>query len=126
MVIVDTSVWVTALQVEASEERAEVARLLARGDAALVGMILVEILRGSRNQADYDRLHDRLFGAEFIETGQSTWLRAAQLLLDLRQRGDSIPVTDALIAAHALESGHSVYTTDNDFQRVPGLQLHVV
>jgi predicted nucleic acid-binding protein len=126
VVIVDTSVWVNALRLAGSPEQREVARLVAADEAAIVGMILVELLRGARSQQDFDALRDRLLGADLLDTAETTWLRASQVLLDLRLQGDTIPLADAVVAAHALEGNHAIYTTDRHFERVPGLSLHVV
>ena len=124
MVIIDTSVWVTALQVVDSSERREVAALVQGGDAAMVGMVMVELLRGARNQSDFEKLADQLQGPSFLETLESTWRTAGRLLLDLRLRGEVIPVADAVIAAQALEGDHSIYTTDRHFERIANLKLH--
>lgn len=124
MVIVDTSIWVTALGRRDSEEKRAVGSLIQKGEAALVGIVLVEILRGARNQSDFDRLRRLLLGAALLETSESCWFRAAGILLDLKLRGEVIPAADAIIAGQALEDGHSVYTIDRHFQRVSGLPLY--
>jgi len=50
----------------------------------------------------------------------------AQLRADLQAR--DIVVSDAVcwIAAHAIEHGLPVVTTDRSFRRLPGLQIHLV
>lgn len=126
MVIIDTSVWVPALGPQQSPEKAEVARLVLSQEAATVGIILAEVLRGARSEDDFTELADQLQAAVLLDDDVESWLLAARLLFDLRRQGQTIPLPDAVIAAHALRGGHEVYTTDAHFERVPGLQLHQV
>ena len=45
--------------------------------------------------------------------------------MELDSTGQRIPVTDALIAAIALEGQHEVFTRDErHFERIPGLRLY--
>ncbi len=124
-VIIDTSVWVNALRVRNSPERHEVDDLLALDRARMVGIVLAEVIRGARDEGDYGRLLEELSAIDFVPETRATWTAAGRLLFELGQRGNRIPLPDALIAAHALEGGHEVYTLDGHFQGVPGLKLHV-
>jgi len=124
VVIIDTSIWIPALERRSSPERAEVERLSELDQAAVVGTVLIEVLRGARTQADFERLSGDMRGAVFIEDTEESWLLASQILLSLKLRGESIPVADAVIAAQALEGGHFVFSHDRHFQRIDGLQLH--
>ena len=125
MVVIDTSIWVTALRQKGSFEEAHVASLVSRGQAGLVGLVLTEILRGARSREDFNRLQDRLAGCEFIESVEDTWRLAGQILLELKLRGESIPFQDAIIAAHVLQGEHEIYSTDEHFRRVEGIKIHV-
>jgi predicted nucleic acid-binding protein len=124
VVIIDSSVWIPALEVKGSEESAAVARLVSAGEAAIVGVVLVEVLRGARTQPRLDELHDQLLAANFIEDTEADWYRAAQISLALKERGQTIPLPDAIIAAQALAGDHDLFSYDEHFQRVPGLRLY--
>ncbi len=124
LVIVDTSIWVTALRKRDSFERTYLAQLVTQARAAIVGLVLGEVLRGSRSQSDFDELLDELSGCEFIGSSEETWREAGQIMLDLRLKGEAIPFQDAIIAAHGLVSGHEIYSSDEHFQRVSGVRLH--
>ncbi len=124
MVIIDSSVWIPALRNKDSQEKADVSRLVQEGEAAIVGMVMAEILRGARNQADFDELHDQLLAASFVEDNAESWVLASQVLLDLKLKGQLIPFADAVIAAQALLGDHVVFTHDEHFERVPGLKLY--
>ena len=124
MIIIDTSIWIPALRNRISAEKAEVERLILEEAAAVVGIVLAEVLRGARDRPHLYELYDQMRGAFLIEDDEDSWLRAAELLLELKLRGEVIPLPDAIIAAQALLGDHTVYTADPHFARVAGLRLH--
>ena len=56
-----------------------------------------------------------------LEPGERHWEILSQLMVEARVTGPL--VTDAALAAFALEHGASVCTTDKDFLRFPGLTV---
>jgi predicted nucleic acid-binding protein len=123
LVIIDTSIWVPALRTKDAPEKQKIAALVRSGEAAIVGIILVEVLRGARSLEDYEELNEQLHAAYFVPDSEGSWLRSARLIVELKQRGETIPLPDAIIAAQALEGFHSVLANDVHFERVPGLKL---
>lgn len=124
MVIVDTSVWIRALRPGASPERQEVDQLLRQRDVAMVGPVLAEVLQGARSRHEFEELQIRLTSLPYFAETRETWIRVGDLSYQLRQHGMSLALVDVLIAALALEQGCEVYTFDEHFQRVPGLNLY--
>jgi 2-haloalkanoic acid dehalogenase type II len=124
MVIVDTSVWIEAFRAGDSVERREVDRLLDTDQVAIVGPVLAEVLQGARSQQEFAALHRTLSVLEFIPETKSGATRAGNVSYQLRRRGAAVGLVDLLIVALALEGGHQVYTLDEHFQRIPGLQLY--
>ena len=119
MVIAGTSVWVQFMRARNSPEHLELARLVRAGQTAMVGSVMAEVLRGARNQGEYERL-------PCVETNRATWAQVGLLSYRLRQEGSMLGVVDLTIAVLALEHGHAVHTLDEHFQRIPGLTLHRV
>ncbi len=124
MVIIDTSVWIPALTTRDSRERFDVEKLIEANEAALLGIVLLEVLRGARSLDHFERLRSDLAGATILLEDEATWLLASRLMLDLKLRGQTIPMADALIAAQSIQGSHSLYTHDRHFERVPGLRLY--
>ena len=124
MVIIDTSVWIEAYRQRSSKAASEVARLVEKDEAAIVGIVLAEMLRGARNQQEFEDMTVELLAADYLKDDIDTWIRASEILIELQRQGQVIPIQDALIAAHALRGPHSVYTTDQHFRRVAGLAMH--
>ncbi len=125
-VIVDHSAWLQDFRGPDSVEGDEVERLIKDGDAIVVGIVYAELTRGARNQDELHLLEQRLDALPFLDMNKETWRRVGRLLFDLRRQGLTLPPTDALIAAQALESDHDLYTLDEHFQQVAGLRLHEV
>ncbi len=123
-VIVDTSEWVQYFRFADSTEAAEVRRLLVAGEVVMVGVVYVELLRGARDAAQFHALEDHLDALPFLEMTNATWRDTGRILRDLQRRGSAISLPDAAIAALVIEHGLRVYTRDDHFQRIPGLELH--
>ena len=125
-VVVDTSQWIQYFRMAGSSEAAEVRRLLTAGDVVMVGIVYAEVLRGARDEMQFNMLKGQLGALPFAEVTKETWRRAGCLLADLKWQGLTISLADAVIAALALQHGFSVFTRDEHFRRVPGLALHTV
>ena len=93
----------------------------------MVGIVLTELLQGSRSQTGFDELLHKIDSLPFQDASQSTWVEAGRLAMGLRRRGAPIPLSDLIIAAQAIEGAHEIYTLDQHFQHsIPGLKLHEV
>ena len=90
----------------------------------MVGVVYAELLRGARDETQFRALEEQLDALPFLEMTTATWRDTGRILGDLRRRGSAISLPDAAIAALALEQGLQVYTRDDHFQRIPGLELH--
>jgi len=124
VVVVDSTVWVHFLRTPATAIGHELARLLEAGEAAVVGVVLAEVLQGARDRRQFADLLARLVAQPFLEESKATWVKVAELAFQLRSQGRPAPVADVLIAALAIENGCGVYTLDQHFQRIPGVALH--
>lgn len=118
--LIDTSVWLEVLpsgNVNASLEQ-RVDGLLGADLVAITGMIRLELLGGARSEREWERL-DRLLEALhplFVE--ENHWQRAARIGFQLRRQGITIPFTDLLIAAVALETQSVLLHRDRHFDYI--------
>jgi predicted nucleic acid-binding protein len=99
-------------------------RLIRNQQIVLVGIVLAELLRGMRNDQDSRRVSDMLRGLTYIEIHRDTWEHAGTIAQEMDAKGMTIPITDACIAAIALENGHEILSRDKHFQRIPALRLY--
>lgn len=124
MVIADTSVWVPFFNRPESDEKRAMDALIDERRLALVGMVLAELLQGCRTSKETDTILSKLTGLRFLEMGFSTWRRTGELSASLRRKGVTIPLSDIVIAALALEHRCQVYSLDPHFDRIPDLSLY--
>lgn len=58
---------------------------------------------------------------QFIPIGEITADRYSRIAYQLRKQGTPIPTNDIWIAAQAMEHGAEIITSDEHFEKVPGL-----
>jgi predicted nucleic acid-binding protein len=116
LVLIDTSVWILALRKSPPPAvKDEVAHLLAENRAAIVPLIRLELLGGTKSLNEFNRLNDRLSALHQISADEANWETAIQLAFKLRQRGKIIPYTDIIIASAAIINNCTLLHCDKHF-----------
>jgi len=64
----------------------------------------------------------RLFGILMLDT-QSMFDRAAEIYVNLKQKGELINDADILIASSAMEQNLILVTDDSDFNKIPNVKI---
>lgn len=130
-VLVDTSVWSLALRRRkpAREEPvvAELARLIAEFEVAIIGPIRQELLSGIREEAQFLALQEKLRAFPDLPLYTSDFETAARFFNQCRAKGIQGSNTDFLLCAVGVSRGMSIFTTDKDFEaykNVLGVDLH--
>lgn len=128
--LVDTSVWSLALRRDAPPEVPEVRALreaLAGGDiVATTGVILQEVLQGVVPTRVREQITKTFASLEYLTPSRDDHVTAAGIRNTLRAAGVQIGTIDALIARVSITGGHTLLTTDRDFEsaaRHIGLRL---
>ena len=118
--LVDTSAWLDALQPRAGREevRERVRRLVAEDSVVTIGAVRTEVLRGTRDEAEYRRLSTMLDALTRMPTEERDWDAAARLGLALRRAGTTVGLADLVLAAVAIRHGVTVLHADTDLDRV--------
>lgn len=123
MVIADTSVWIPFFNRPNSREKQTLDLLIDADDVALVGIVLAELLQGCRSHQERDELKDGLLALPYLEVTQSTWVNAGAVSAGLLRKGITLPLSDLIIAALAIEHHCPVYSLDDHFRKIPDLLL---
>jgi len=123
-IIVDTTVWIEFFRDEKSLISIHLQGLLRSGRVALTGMVLSEILQGVKGAREAALVKKSLEPLFFIEMNRKEWQTAGEMSAALRRKGVTIPLSDILIAAVAVNQDCEVFTTDPHFDSIPGLILH--
>jgi tRNA(fMet)-specific endonuclease VapC len=121
-VLLDTSIWIDALRGKTPNIVALTQGLLNDDRALTCGPVIFEIKRGLRSpeRKKILPLFDALIRLSFDE---AIWDAAGDLDASLRKKGVKIPPMDVLIAQICLHHKVVLFTLDEHFRSVPGLQV---
>jgi len=121
-VLLDTSVWIDALQGKTPEIVAVTQGLLNDDRVLTCGPVIFEIKRGLRppERKKILPLFDALIS---LSVGETIWDAAGDLDATLRKKGITIPPMDVLIAQICLHHNVLLFTLDEHFRSVPGLKV---
>jgi predicted nucleic acid-binding protein len=122
--LVDTSVWSLALRRDAPPDVPEVRALrdaLAGGELVVTtGVILQELLQGVVPERARTQIIEMFAALGYLTPSREDHVAAAGVRNTLRSSGVQVGTIDALIAHLAIAGGHTLLTTDNDFQAASG------
>ncbi len=124
MVIVDSSVWIDALNGQQTPETVWLRGALTRGGIGTSSLILCEVLRGFRLDRDFQRAKTMLLALPVLDgVPTQVAVKAAENFRLLQQRGITVRKTvDCLIATACMEGGHALLHKDSDFR---GFETHL-
>lgn len=86
--------------------------------AVTAGPIILEILAGTKDEWDFQRIRREFMALELISTSEESWREAAHLQFALRRKGVAVPHMDALIATLAIESDCVLLHSDRHFDLI--------
>jgi hypothetical protein len=121
MFLIDSSVWVEYLRPKGSMKvKDRLREILQKEEALSCGVVVVEILRGAKNEKDFQALHDSLISLPQIPIDDGVIERASKWGFLLDRKGKSISTTDLLIAAAAYEKARLLHA-DSDFEIISSM-----
>ena len=117
MIVADSSAWIDALRRSGTPTAERLDRLLGRRRLLLGDLILCELLRGTRDEADAIRIREKLSALPVAEmVGEAVAAEAAFNYRLLRRQGVTVRNTvDLLIATFCITNGHQLLHNDRDF-----------
>lgn len=118
MTLIDSSAWIEYYKPTGDTQiQRAVYTAIQNDEAAINGVILVEIAGFVREKerslilTDFSALHS-------LPLVDSVFQRAVTICSDMREKGITVPPTDAIIAACALESNAYILHRDNHFNEI--------
>lgn len=115
--LIDTSVWISAIRGDAPV-LALVDQLLVDRRAATNHIIVTELLVGTKTPQGYEELRDDLAALPHLALSEDIWGEGARLGFELRRKGVSTPLPDLIIAACAIVHRCDLWFLDQDFSLI--------
>jgi predicted nucleic acid-binding protein len=122
-IIADSNIWIEFFNKPKSDIGNQFEVLLKNGDVQITGLIIAELLQGAASQKEINTILGLKEHLPFIETTEEIWAQAGILSNQLRKKGVVIPLSDILLAVLARENDCYIFTRDNHFKQIPGLNL---
>ncbi len=117
--LIDTGVWIDWLCHRDTVETEQLDRLLDKGRAWLMPVIVQELLQGARSEAALEDLRHQFSNQPLLLPQPQTHIEAGALYTRCRWRGFTIRSPhDCLIAALAVEHNATLLTLDRDFEPI--------
>ena len=86
--MIDTSAWIAALRPSGLKEMKEKIEILLSEDrVAVSGIIMLELLSGTRAEKEYQDLSEDLEGLHYIPTGEDVWRCSYRLSRSVKKEG---------------------------------------
>ena len=121
-ILVDTSVWIDYFRKPDSGIGDKIVKHLKRGSISTCGIIVFEVLQGAADPEVFSFLEENLKGLHFLEASAETHFEAGKISYDLRKHGITLPLSDILIATLATHNHQTLWTKDQHFKKIKGLQ----
>ncbi len=116
--LVDSTIWIEFFKGHNKTVNNFVLPLIEEDKIYYNGVILSELLVGATNEREFTFLESNFEGFRYLETDKTIFAKTAQMGFKLRRRGVTIPLTDLIIAAHAIHHGLIVVTADPHFKLI--------
>lgn len=117
LTLIDTSAWIAFFRGD-EPVATLVDGVLAEGNAALCGVVEIELRQGLKSQ-ERDRVLPLLSATTRLTIEEGDWVLAGDLLANLRHKGITVPGTDGLIAHLALRYEAALLENDAHFKHFP-------
>jgi predicted nucleic acid-binding protein len=114
--LIDSSCWVDYYRPDGdSRIQAAVAEAIESDEAATCGMIRIEILGYIARQAEFNAVSEDFSGMHDLPLTHREFDTAVAIRHALRAKGASVPATDLLIAAAAMNNNATLLHCDRHF-----------
>jgi hypothetical protein len=123
MFLIDSSAWIEYLRPNGSiKVKQRVREVLEKDEAVTCGIVVVEILRGVKDDRLFKILKETLLSLPQIPMNDEVIEKAALWGYNLDRKGKTVPTTDLFIAAAAFDKA-VVLHIDSDFETIASLGL---
>jgi len=122
-VLVDTSIWIYYLR-KNQDYFQTIDILLDKVLCFVTEPIVSELLQGVKTEGEFEKLRSYIDALPLEAVVYDDWINAGRLCFNMRKKGITIPLTDALIASVAIRADMEIFTLDRHFEVIPGIILY--
>ena len=116
-VLVDTSVWINFFR-KKEPFYSNVLKLIDEDKICCTGIILAELIQGTKSRKEIGTLKDFLSVFYFFRESTELWGKAGELSFSLRKAGKQIGLSDCYIVIAANRENVGILTLDNHFTTI--------
>jgi predicted nucleic acid-binding protein len=124
-IIADTCIWIDYFRGTNPISKALLG-LIQEGEILITGPVVYELLQGAKTKKDADVIKEATRALPKLAVTHDTWLLAGDLFFDLRRKGVTLPPSDVLLSAVAIENNCSLFTVDHHFNHIPKVRRYSV
>jgi len=120
VIVVDSNAWADFFNGTQTPHAERLATILEeREDAAVLPIIVTEVLQGFRSDGGFESARRVLVALPRLEPTMESHVRAARLFRSLRRKGVTVRGSvDCIIAQACLDTGAVLLSPDVDFERI--------
>ncbi len=126
---IDTSAWVDYLRGRNGPVYNRVREALTNKKdyrVAIDGVVLAELLQGIKHKKDREFIRKHLLQLPYLPLDKALFLEAGRISRDISSKGNTVPLTDVLVATCAVRHGAVLLAKDTHFKCIPGLSYEMV
>jgi predicted nucleic acid-binding protein len=118
-VIIDTSAWIESFRPQSDRKFSNLVKdLILNGRVLIPGIVKTELLRGTKNKKEYNRLNELLKGLEYLPVPDEFWEKLSLFSFDLFRKGITVPLIDTYIALLCIEKNALILHRDKHFDLI--------
>jgi len=119
LVLIDTSGWICFFSLRGYEEmKKRISILLDEDRVAIAGPILIELIQGTRNEEEKEKVKGYVKGLHWLSVTDDHWHQSADFAFKLGRKGITSSAIDVLIATLAMDYQCSLLHKDSDFDQI--------
>jgi predicted nucleic acid-binding protein len=118
-VIIDTSAWIESFRPQSDRKFSNLVKdLILNGRVLIPGIVKTELLRGTKNKKEYNRINELLKGLEYLPVPDEFWEKLSLFSFDLFRKGITVPLIDTYIALLCIEKNALILHRDKHFDLI--------
>jgi predicted nucleic acid-binding protein len=120
-ILPDTCAWIDFFKGSQTPLADSLAKVLLQNEVVTCGVVLCELLQGVKKPGEESQVLNAMQALPHLEMTRDLWISVGRLSATLRKSGNTLPMSDLVIAALAMGNDCAVLTIDRHFLEIPGL-----